>query len=220
MSNKQIIKTCSVTGLEIIEKDEWQNLQLNKNYLISFRKIGDHVVDVHGHGNFSEFNALKYQSLLDRFVESMDVKLPFVEMRNYEDISGIIPSRETLQIQKDYSIENADRRVGFITYNCSKALDLILISAKRQYKNIPVSVKAVSNYKEAIEEALDILFSKEDLSQELGRKRSHRIYQKDLQWLTEFSGRMLWEDDFLYEIDDVKIEKKIPYMVLLKIYSY
>ncbi|MBN2794191.1 MAG: PAS domain S-box protein [Clostridia bacterium] len=210
MAYKQIVKICPISGLEIIENDRWQNLRLAENYLISFRKIGDHIVDVHGYGNMGEFDAIKFQNYLDRFVIEMEIQTPFVEMRNYEDLTGILPTKETLQIQKDYAIDNKDRRIGFVTYNATRAIDLLLKSAQRQYKKVNVKVFAAKDYEEAVTQSISILSSPEKIGYVYDDKKNYKILASDLEWVTLYSGQFLWEEDSLFDIEDIRIDSKHP----------
>lgn len=210
MNNGVIKKVCSSSGLEIIESNRWRNLKLAENYIISFRKIGDHIVDVHGYGNMLEFDAKRFQSFLDRFIDDQNIVMPYIEMRNYEDVSGVIPTKETLQEQKNYFIENKDKRIGFVAYNASKAIEILLKSGQRQYKRINVQLRTVSNYELAVKAALSIIKHYKTAITTNGKKKTYKISNEDIEKVAIFCGRFLWEENDAFDLEETKVTSESP----------
>jgi PAS domain S-box-containing protein len=195
--------------LEIVESDRYKNLPLSEHYMISFRKIGNQIIDIHGYGNIIEFDVRKFQNYIEQFILEMDVQIPFVEMRNYEDLTGVIPRRETLQQQKDFFIKNKDRRIGFIAYNGSKAIEFILKSGQRQYSKYNVVLKTESNYEQAVKSAMEILRMRRMASDKTKQKR-FKISSMDIEVVSHLCGRILWEEDIMFDLEETMIEQQHP----------
>lgn len=203
-------ETCPVTGLEIISVKRWEHLKVTDNYMVTFRKIGDRIVDVVVYGNIGEFDADRYQQLLDKFIEDQHVKSPFIEMRNYDDLVGIMPSKRSLMKQKTYFIENKDKRIGFVAYNASKAIGLILESGQRQYKKINVALKVAPDYKRAVLTALKILEQYSPTKVIKEKKKHYRISSEDIEKVASSCGRFLWEDNDLFDVENLAIDADHP----------
>jgi PAS domain S-box-containing protein len=210
MSTGVIKKVCPITGLEITESGKWSNLKLTDNYIISYRKIGDHIVDVHGYGNVGEFDAKRFQSFLDRFIDDQEVVFPYVEMRNYEDLSGILPTRETLHEQKNYFIENKDKRVGFVAYNATKAIGMLLQSGQRQYKRINVQLRTEDSYESAVKSALSILKNHSKGIESKSKKKTYKININEIDQIAMFCGRFLWEENDMFDAEEMNIGPDHP----------
>lgn len=210
MNQSEIKKICPVTGLEIIESTRWKNLKLSENYVISFRKIGEHVVDVHGHGHVHDFDAIRYHNFLDKFVEDQHIVMPFVEMRNYEDLDGLMPTRQTMLNQKNYFIENKDRRIGFVAYNASNTIAMIMMSGQRQYKRINMILKAENSYNDAIVSALKILDDYLPHKPFKISKKTYRIKSDEIDKVALYSGRFLWEENDSFDLENSEFDPKNP----------
>lgn len=205
-----IQKKCPVSGLEIIESRQWSNLKLSENYIISFRKIGSQIVDVHGYGNVSDFNAKRFQGYLDRFIIEMQVESPYVEIRNYEDLGGIFPTRETMKSQKDYFINNREKRIGFVAYNAKSAIAMLLQSGARQYSKYRITIDTVENYEQAIKKAQAILNDYKYNRVNLRKPKKYKITSDDIDKVALFCGQLLWEDGLYDDIEEIKLDTTNP----------
>lgn len=203
-------KICPITNLDIIESPRWRNLKVADNYLVSLRKIGNHIVDVHAYGSILEFDAERYQHFLDKFIEDQGIEFPYVEMRNYEDLSGVLPTKKSLRTQKDYFIEKKDEHIGFIAYNARKGLDLILKSGKRQYDQINVEVASVEDYKHAVNYALSILKNYKSYVRYSKKKKHYKISLSDIEAVAVSCGEFLWEDNDMFDFAELSIDASHP----------
>lgn len=217
--NQRKNKICKVTGLEIIEPSKWHNIKLTDKYIISFRKIGNQIVDVHGNGRVNDFDSERFSRLIDRFVEEENVSLPFVEIRNYEDLSGLLPPRDTIHHQKKMFIEKKDERVGFIAYNANPSMKYLLQSGKRQYDKINFSISYELDYSSAVKKALEFLDSHKYPSFQNDKKRVHRISQSDIEYVSMLSGKFIWDEDDIFDLDSYKIAPDHPlYSIIQNLY--
>lgn len=203
-------KICHITGLEITESTRWKNLKLSDNYGITFRKIGDQIVDVHGYGNILDFDADRFQNFLEKFLEDQGVIFPYVEIRNYEDLSGVLPAKKTMLSQKEYFIENKEKRIGFIAYNASKSINMLLMSGKRQYQKLNVEIATEEDYRHAIKRALDIIHNYSPYKKPTFKKKAYKISSEDIEHVALSCGRFLWEDNDLFDMDTLDIPLDHP----------
>lgn len=210
MNRKIDKKICPVTGLEIVESSMWKNLKLSESYMITYRKIGNHIVDVHGFGNMNDFDADRFQNFLDKFIEDQGVQLPYVEIRNFEDLSGVLPSKRTLLKQKTYFIENKDKRVGFVCYNTSSAIGMILMSGQRQYKKIDVTLSVQADYKSAVKKAVDILNDYTPYRTSKNKQKKYKITSEDIDKVALSCGSFLWEENDMFDIESLDIDASHP----------
>lgn len=203
-------RICSITGLEIVESNRWKNLKLSEHYVITFRKIGNNIVDVHGYGNLIDFDAERFQNFLENFIQDQGVMLPFVEMRNFEDLHGVLPSKRTLLAQKTHFIENKDKRIGFVAYNTSKAIAMVLKSGLRQYKRINVDIGVVADYKQAVEKALQMLKDYKPYKKVESRNKKYKISANEIEEVALSCGRFLWEENDLFDMDTLNLSSDHP----------
>lgn len=203
-------KLCPFTGLEIVESNRWSNLKLAENYVISYRKIGDSIVDVHGYGHILEFDAERFQNFLDNFIEDQGISLPYIEMRNYEDVQGILPTKKTILAQKDYFIDNKDKRIGFVAYNTTKAISMLLMSGVRQYKSVNVVLSVEADYKHGVNKALDILKEYTPYKKVGTRNKKYKISTKEIEEVAISCGRFLWEENDLFDMDSFDLSEGHP----------
>jgi PAS domain-containing protein len=188
----------------------WKNLKLSENYVISYRKIGDHIVDVHGFGNMTNFDADRFQNFLDKFIEVQSIQLPYVEMRNFEDLNGVLPSKRTLLTQKTYFIENKEKRIGFVAYNASSAIGMILMSGQRQYKKINVTLSVQADYKAAVRKALEILGEYTPYRNKKSKLKNFKISSEDIEKVALSCGSFLWEENDLFDLDTLNLDASHP----------
>lgn len=203
-------KICHVTGLEITESTRWKNLKLAENYVITFRKIGDQIVDVHGYGNIIDFDAERFQNFLDKFIEDQGIIFPYVEIRNYEDLAGILPTKKTIVAQKEYFIENKEKRIGFIAYNASKSVNMLLMSGKRQYQKLNVETATEVDYKHAIKRAIEIIHNYSPYKKPSFKKKTYKISSLDIENVAQSCGQFLWEDNDLFDLDALDVPADHP----------
>lgn len=206
MENK--VGVCPVSRLKITESPKWQDVQLNKQYKVNFRKIGNHIVDARGDGSKSEFDAEKYHKLLLHFIDDQGIEMPYVEMRNYRDVKGMLASKDNIIKQKDYLIDEANDRIGFIAYEAPTTMAYLLKSGRRRYEKAEVVVDACSSYEAATKKALAILEDKSKFRYDKKNDKDPyiKLLKEDLEALINYSGQFLWEED-LHKSAEMEIGK-------------
>jgi len=210
MKSADLIKICSVSGLEIVERAEWINREIKEGYYISFWKIGNNIIKVQNRGNIRDFDARKYYQYLWQFVEEFNIEKPFVEMRDNSYIKGL-PSVKQSNIQRSALIEAQGVMGGFIMYNVSFAQRTMLGAAFKMYKHIRLKTALCKSYETAILKALIFVgneqkpcanISKTDSSVCCGNQEI-AIRQQDIDDFGELIGTIVWDEKEKKIMDDL-----------------
>ncbi len=185
-------KICPVSKYEIIESDKWKKIKVSDKYIVSFKKIGNNIISVHGEGNIQNYDSEEYIKLLEGFIEDQSIEKPYVELRTYEDLVGLIPSKKTLIKQKEYFIKNDHNYAAFIIYNATTLMKMIIKSAKRQYKDYNLRMEICNDYSDAIMKAKEVLNSSSK-NKTKEKKKVYKISNADIDNVVLYSGRCLWD---------------------------
>jgi len=147
--------SCPVTGLEILELEEFTNVDFGNDYYFSIKKIGDSIIYLTGRGNMRFSDVKRHYELIEAFIEQANVKKPYVEIRDYENLTGR-PNASQKKILKDYLIEHKDDFDGVIVCNIPEWLWILLrITPKLFITRLKIDI--CKNYKNAIKKAVDII---------------------------------------------------------------
>lgn len=149
-------KKCPVTGLPIIEKPEWTNLKVANNYRVTFRIIGNKILQTVPEGNSSEFDVRILYKLREKVIQSVfNEAEKFVEIKDYGKLTGV-PTRKIRMQQVEYFLKEEKRSIGFIGYNISLSIrTLFRIGLSLNQTAYPI--KLYSGYPKAIAEAVNLI---------------------------------------------------------------
>jgi len=146
---------CPVCKLNVIELEEFCNVEISDNYYFNIKKIGESILFVQNSGNMAHSNMRKYYELLNAFIEKVGICEPFVEVRSLIHLTGRASNAE-INYQKRYLLKNQKRFAGFIISGAPLWFRAIAITAFKRY-NVSIHFASASNYKRAIKAALAIL---------------------------------------------------------------
>ena len=149
---------CPYTGLHIITKPEWTNIDIDKIHMVTFRLIGDRILQTIPIGNIDKTWIQRLAEERDKFLGKTRLfNKKYVEIKDYSKMTGgtSIEERQKI-IDLLFKDMNQKNRLGYIAYNTYKRTKWMFnVGSKLQKKICPV--KIVDNYKAAIEEAINIL---------------------------------------------------------------
>lgn len=145
---------CPVTGLRITTRLHWSRKKIG-NFTYSFRKIGDSIIYAQSSGDFADSTAKQYYEQMDAFAREMDVKEPFVEIRNIINIRGR-PLLSEIRKQKTYMEENQHRIKGFIICNAPFWMRAVMSAEFKFFENT-IESALCKNYDQAITTAMTFL---------------------------------------------------------------
>jgi signal transduction histidine kinase/ActR/RegA family two-component response regulator len=148
--------TCPVTGLSIVQKSHWRDNRLSDDFVVSYRIIGDRILHATLQGHFGKVDINKVRSLRDQVLkESVEPTAKIVEINDLKKITGgtRFPGRKT---SIDYFEQDADRCLGFIAFNASRKMRM-LIRVARRIRKAPYPFEIRNDYEHAVKRAVQVI---------------------------------------------------------------
>ncbi len=153
-----IEQTCPVTGLPIFQKPGWIDIPITRNFFVSFRRIGDYILQVLPKGDVSKTDVKKLiesrEQVLQEFPHWKQHQ-EYVEIRDYQDTTGFLP-RSKRNEYFQYFENEISRCRGYIGYNISWK-NRVIISMAAQLLKSPFIIETQSDYQDAVNRALQLL---------------------------------------------------------------
>ncbi|MGD2087852.1 MAG: ATP-binding protein [Candidatus Aminicenantes bacterium] len=148
--------TCPVTGLSIVQESHWSNIRISDDFVVSYRIIGDRILHATLQGHFGKVDINKVRSLRDQVLkESVEPGAKIVEINDLKKISGgaRFPGKKT---GIDYFEQDADRCLGFIAFNASRKMRM-LIRVARRIRKAPYPFEIRNDYENAVKRAVQVI---------------------------------------------------------------
>ena len=95
---------CPITGLPVLEIEDFINHENKNGYSLTFKKIGHSIIYVNNRGNLSDIDLNLHFELLEKFIKRANIKEPFVEIRDFKDMTGKVPSMH-INFKKNISLK-------------------------------------------------------------------------------------------------------------------
>ncbi len=212
MDNNKHIKICPVSGLEILEKPEWINKKIGNDYYISFRKVGNNIINTQNRGLMSGFRTQRHYKYLWDFIRDAEVEQPFIEMRDHTYLTGL-PSAKESNRQRNILIQMQNSIAGLIIYNTSLAVRALAGVAFKMYKNVDLETAICKNYRAAMGKAISMLsdtyndnlpvsdngFDKSDSQEKVD------ITRQDINDFAEMLGTIVWDEKEKISMDNLPV---------------
>lgn len=153
---EQAAGACRVTGLPIIEKPQWRDIRISDDFIVSYRIIGDRILHATLRGHFGKVDINKVRSLRDQVLnESIEPGTKIVEINDLKKITGG-PRFSGRKASIDYFEQDADRCLGFIAFNASRKMRM-LIRVARIIQKAPYPFEIRNDYENAVKRALQVI---------------------------------------------------------------
>ncbi len=148
---------CPISGLPIICKPEWSDIELSRNYHVTFQKIGENILNQLPCGEMKEFDCKKYYEIREKVIqEAFPSGMKIIDMKDYGNLRGNPPIAERIEMYHQL-IREQFRSIGFIVYNSSALVRLMYQTAFATFHKLPYTAKVVIDYPAAVRSAMDIL---------------------------------------------------------------
>ncbi len=147
---------CPVTGLSIVQKSHWRDIRVSDDFIVSYHIIGDRILHATLGGHFGKVDINKVRSLRDQVIkESVEPGVKIVEINDLKKITygARFPGRKT---GIDYFEQDADRCLGFIAFNASRKMRM-LIRVARIIRKAPYPFEIRNDYENAVKRALQVI---------------------------------------------------------------
>jgi len=191
---------CPITGLPITTKPEWTDIDIAENYSVSFSLIGNAILCTVPNGipnNTGTHRLLEEREKVLREVGLLDKR--YAEIRDHSRLSGR-PSKESRMMLTNLLLKetNEGKLLGFWVFNASLFIRLMFdVGTKLHKSSAPVA--AVKDYKEAVENAVNVL---DQNGINFGTRQYKRFAKDD--WVLELENYgirfELIENDIIYTI--------------------
>jgi signal transduction histidine kinase len=191
---------CPVTGLPIIAKPEWTEIQLTSDYFVTFSIIGNAILLTTPKGFPGEVGAktlLEKRAAVIKEAGLSDRK--YVEIRDYRMLTGAAPKGARMVLTNFLVKDGSEGHlIGFWVFGAPFLIRLMFHAGLKVYKN-PIPIGEAKDYREALLNALKVLRHN---GGDVGLKRYQNL-KKD-EWVFELEGFgisfELIGDDILYNI--------------------
>jgi len=153
---KQNTGTCPVTGLSTLQKPHWRDIRISDDLVVSYSIIGDRILHATLRGHFGKVDINKVRSLREQVLkESVEPGVKIVEINDLKKITGgtRFSGRKT---SIDYFEQDADRCLGFIAFNASRKMRM-LIRVARIIRKAPYPFEIRNDYENAVKRALQVI---------------------------------------------------------------
>ncbi|MCK5704493.1 MAG: hypothetical protein KAI29_25245, partial [Cyclobacteriaceae bacterium] len=159
MGSQEKTYQCPVSGLPVLELEAFTNVDFGNGFYVNVRKIGDSIIHSINRGDMKYSDIARYYKLIEAFIEQANVTKPFVEIRDYENLTGKATSSQK-NIQKNYFKDHKDDFAAAIFCNIPDWLRIILRLATILFKASRDTLFICKDYSDAIQKAVDILKNK------------------------------------------------------------
>ena len=189
---------CPVTALPITTRPEWTDIDVAKNYSVSFSLIGNAILCTVPNGIPSDRGTRKILESRKRVLKEVSLlDKRYAEIRDYSRLAGRPPKESRLMLTNLLLKEtNEGNLLGFWVFNAPLFIRWFLnVGTKLHKSSVPVS--AVKDYREAVENAVNMLHEN---GVNVGARRYKRFTKDD--WCLELGDfRVQFEliaDDIIY----------------------
>ncbi len=84
---------CTVSGLPVLELEEFQNRKIAEDYYLNIKKIGDSIILHESRGNLANIDMEKYYQVQKEFIRKASLIEPYIEIRDFTNLRGRPPMR-------------------------------------------------------------------------------------------------------------------------------
>ncbi len=144
---------CDITGLPIVELEEFINVDFGRGYKMNLRKIGDSIIHSFNEGDMIYSDIQRYYNEIEKFVAKAKVKKPYIELRDLGNLTRRSTSQQ-IRMQIKYLKDHESDVAGFIVCNINGFLEIVIKSAFRLIKS-PIKNSFCKDYEEAIVKAIE-----------------------------------------------------------------
>lgn len=198
MNPRDIISKCPVTGLQIIEREEWKHI-VSKDFNITFRIINGNILHIISEGDMGQIDGSKLFTIQSQIIEEFMGDSPYVEVRSDKNLYGI-PSVATRKAQIEYISSASKNLKAVITYNSDNITKLFFLNSQH-FLQRRIQFTACSCYEDAIKSGLEYL-SSTAMDEEISVDNDNEIIikQSDLDQLALTIGLLFTNAEHSIEI--------------------
>jgi hypothetical protein len=88
-TNEYIHSLCPVTGLPVLERTDWREVEISPTYQITFKVIDKRILWIISKGDMGTIDIDRLFSVRNQIIHEVIGNTPFVEIRSYKDLHGL-----------------------------------------------------------------------------------------------------------------------------------
>lgn len=177
---------------------KYTNAKISDNYHTSLKKIGDSIIFIRSRGDLRNYNIERFNALIDSFVKEAKVQMPYVQIRDMQDLQGRIAFR-ALQKQRKYFLSRQSELAGYIALNEPRWMK-VFIQYGIKYLEPKIKYYSTNEYADAICRAQEILEgSKNTKATATGLSVSQALDFSQIRFRPEWEYKSA-DSDFRYRI--------------------
>jgi signal transduction histidine kinase/CheY-like chemotaxis protein len=151
---------CPITGLPVESRPEWTDLQVAEQYWVTFKRIGDNILQNLPFGNMAYFDTDRYFELRNKVIsEAFPDGRYYVDLKSYEKLTGSPLFRERKKLIRKL-FDEASICKGYLIYGQSSLVTVIFNVATEMLGKLPFPARTFNDYESAV------LFAKSLLQKE------------------------------------------------------
>ncbi|MCP3874828.1 MAG: response regulator [Desulfobacteraceae bacterium] len=149
---------CKITGLEIVKKLEWTDIEIVKDYFCTFKLIGKSIVHVSLSGEITPEGTHRLIQIHDKFMSDMGLSnKKYAEVRECSNVIGGPFQKSRFKLMEFVSRESqTNGLVGLWYYNFPQLI-INTFRAGYKLKDTDAPIKIVNTYKDAIKQSVSAL---------------------------------------------------------------
>jgi len=201
----QEITTCPFTGLPVIQKPQWSDIQISDDLIVSFRLIGDRILHIIPQGNLTRRDLDSFRQFQARVLEEAvkpDQKI--IEINDFKNISWSSIRSGNIAGTRFFE-QKSEQYLGSIAFNVPKKTKLFLHVVGR-IRREPYSFEIQTNFEKAVKRALQLI----QQSEKKNWDSKNFITRPEWKYESEnlFTEFMVLNDNVLYAVHKGYLQKK------------
>jgi len=147
---------CPVTGLPVVQKPQWTDIRISADFIVSYRLIGDRILQVIPRGHFTRMDLESTRVLQDQVLqEAVKPGIKIVEIDDFQDITGSAARSGNIANAR-YFEQKTGQYLASIAFNVPGRTKLYLRVVGRIRKE-PYPFEIEDDYESAVKRALHII---------------------------------------------------------------
>jgi signal transduction histidine kinase len=150
------VKNCHITGLPVVQKPHWKNMQVSDDFVITYRMIGQRILHAIPGVHFSKLDLGKMNLCRERILKEVTGEADkVVEIIDFKNITGL-PTRASRRSVIRYFEKKSQRCLGYIAFNASSKHRIIInMIGKTGKLSYPFEIE--NDYESAVKRAVELV---------------------------------------------------------------
>ncbi|MCP3943591.1 MAG: PAS domain S-box protein [Desulfobacteraceae bacterium] len=190
---------CSITGVMVYRSHKWTDIQLTRDYFVTFHLIDTNILSIKPKGIISYEGAMELFRHYDQFLKAAGLaRRPFIAISDYSRITNIPSQKARIAVTTRIAEKIKQGYLkGHLIYNVPKHIKW-MYNIGRHLKRPGAPTEAVNSYAAAVARALQIQAGKlkpslfRQLFNKLSLKNRSRVQSQEM---LSYIGSINWDEE-------------------------